>query len=111
MEQNSEIIIYQTEANETHIQIRLHDKTGWLNRHQMADLFDGDLKTVKGPIVAVSSWVIGYAVLVNRSSYHASIHQNDGVKSCEPKSGSIDLSRGLTILPNSTGDCGLRFSY
>jgi len=38
MEENkSEIIIYQTEANETRIQTRLHDETVWLNRHQMAD--------------------------------------------------------------------------
>ena len=46
MEQNSEIIIYQTEANETRIQTRLHDETIWLNRHQMAELFNRDIKTV-----------------------------------------------------------------
>ncbi len=46
MEQNSEIIIYQTEANETRIQTRLHDETVWLNRHQMAELFNRDIKTI-----------------------------------------------------------------
>ena len=33
MKQNSEIIIYQTEAAEIRIQTRLHDETVWLNRH------------------------------------------------------------------------------
>jgi len=46
MKQNSEIIIYQTEANETRIQTRLHDETVWLNRHQMAELFNRDIKTI-----------------------------------------------------------------
>ena len=47
MEENkSQIIIYQTEANETRIQTRLHDETVWLNRHQMAELFDRDIKTI-----------------------------------------------------------------
>ena len=45
-ENKSEIIIYQTEANETRIQTRLHDETVWLNRHQMAELFDRDIKTI-----------------------------------------------------------------
>lgn len=42
----SEIIIYQTESDETRIQTRLHNETVWLNRHQMADLFDRDIKTI-----------------------------------------------------------------
>ncbi len=46
MEQNSEILIYQTEDNKTLIQTRLHDETVWLNRHQMKDLFDRDIKTI-----------------------------------------------------------------
>ncbi|MCD4746040.1 MAG: virulence RhuM family protein, partial [Bacteroidales bacterium] len=47
MEENkSQIIIYQTEADETRIQTRLHDETVWLNRHQMAELFDRDIKTI-----------------------------------------------------------------
>jgi len=45
-ENNSEIIIYQTESDEVRIQTRLHDETVWLNRHQMADLFDRDIKTI-----------------------------------------------------------------
>ncbi|MCF6332990.1 MAG: hypothetical protein L3J11_06875 [Draconibacterium sp.] len=46
MEQNSEIIIYQTDKNETRIQARLQDETVWLNRHQIADLFARDIKTI-----------------------------------------------------------------
>ena len=44
--QSSEIIIYQTDGNETRIQTRLQDETVWLNRHQMAELFDRDIKTI-----------------------------------------------------------------
>ena len=44
--QSSEIIIYQTAGNETRIQTRLQDETVWLNRHQMAKLFDRDIKTI-----------------------------------------------------------------
>jgi len=37
MEQNSEIIIYQTADNETGIQTRLQDETVWLAQEQMAE--------------------------------------------------------------------------
>ncbi len=46
MQQNSEIIIYKTPSNEIYIQTRLQDETVWLNRHQMAELFDRDIKTI-----------------------------------------------------------------
>ncbi|PZM77262.1 MAG: cell filamentation protein Fic [Candidatus Margulisiibacteriota bacterium] len=46
MKQNSEILIYKTEDNKIHIQTRLQDETVWLNRHQLAELFDRDIKTI-----------------------------------------------------------------
>jgi len=46
MDQNSEILIYQTADQEIRIQTRLQDETVWLNRHQMAELFDRDIKTI-----------------------------------------------------------------
>ncbi len=39
MENNSEIILYQTSNGETKIDVRLEDETVWLNQKQMADLF------------------------------------------------------------------------
>lgn len=39
MEQNSEIIIYQTETDEIRIHARLQDETVWLMQEQMATLF------------------------------------------------------------------------
>lgn len=39
MENNSEIILYQTFNGETKIDVRLEDETVWLNQKQMADLF------------------------------------------------------------------------
>ena len=46
MKQNSEILIYKTEDNKIRIQTRLQNETVWLNRHQMAELFDRDIKTI-----------------------------------------------------------------
>ena len=46
MEQNSEIIIYQTESNETRIQTRLHNETVWLTQEQMASLFGKAKSTI-----------------------------------------------------------------
>lgn len=43
---SSEIIIYTTQDGKTKLQINLQDETVWLNRHQMAELFDRDIKTI-----------------------------------------------------------------
>lgn len=42
----NEIIIYQDENTSTKIEVRLEDETVWLNRHQLALLFNRDIKTV-----------------------------------------------------------------
>ena len=36
---NSEIILYQTEDNQTRLQVRLEGETVWLTQAQMAELF------------------------------------------------------------------------
>ena len=41
-QQNSNILIYQTEDGQTKIQTRLEDETVWLSQEQMADLFQRD---------------------------------------------------------------------
>ena len=42
---NSEIVIYRTDA-EMKLEVRLNGETVWLNRQQMAVLFDRDVKTI-----------------------------------------------------------------
>lgn len=42
MENNSNILIYQTEDGQTKIQTRLEDETVWLTQEQMAELFQRD---------------------------------------------------------------------
>jgi hypothetical protein len=42
----NEIIIYQNEFSSTKIEVRLEDETVWLNRHQLALLFNRDIKTI-----------------------------------------------------------------
>ena len=39
MENNSQIIIYQTEDNRTKIDVRLENETVWLSQKMMAELF------------------------------------------------------------------------
>lgn len=46
MENNSEIILYQTSNGETKIDVRLEDETVWLNQKQMADLFQTTLPNI-----------------------------------------------------------------
>lgn len=41
-----EIIIYQTADGVTSLDVKLEQETIWLNRQQMADLFDRDIKTI-----------------------------------------------------------------
>lgn len=41
-----EIIIYQTQDGQTQLDVKIEDETVWLNRQQMADLFDRDIKTI-----------------------------------------------------------------
>jgi hypothetical protein len=42
----NEIIIYQNQDSSTKIEVRLEDETVWLNRHQLALLFNRDIKTI-----------------------------------------------------------------
>ncbi len=46
MKQNSDILIYRTKDNEIRIETRLKDETVWLKRHQLAELFNRDIKTI-----------------------------------------------------------------
>lgn len=46
MEEENKIIIYQTPDGETAIDIKLENDTVWLNRHQLSQLFDRDIKTI-----------------------------------------------------------------
>lgn len=41
-----EIILYQSDESAEHIEVRLEDETVWLNRQQLATLFDRDVKTI-----------------------------------------------------------------
>lgn len=43
---NNEIVIYQSEILSNHIEVRVEDETVWLNRLQLADLFDRNVKTI-----------------------------------------------------------------
>jgi hypothetical protein len=52
MEQKNQIVIYNTmESADFQIEVRLEEDTVWLNRHQIAQLFDRDIKTIGKHIV------------------------------------------------------------
>lgn len=42
----SEIVIYQTSDNQTQIDVKFENETVWLNRQQLATLFNRDIKTI-----------------------------------------------------------------
>ena len=44
-ESKGEIVVYQPDEI-TRLEVRLQDETVWLNRNQMAELFDRDVKTI-----------------------------------------------------------------
>lgn len=41
-----EVLIYQTANGETSLDVKLEQETIWINRQQMAELFDRDIKTI-----------------------------------------------------------------
>lgn len=43
---NNEIVIYQNKETATKIEVRIEDETVWLNRHDLATLFNRDIKTI-----------------------------------------------------------------
>ncbi|MBO1362803.1 virulence protein RhuM/Fic/DOC family protein [Prevotella sp. A2931] len=43
---NNEIVIYQSEDGKTQLDVKLEGETVWLNRQQLAELFDRDIKTI-----------------------------------------------------------------
>lgn len=46
MDNKGNIVIYKTTDGETSIDVKLEDETVWINRQQMAELFDRDIKTI-----------------------------------------------------------------
>ncbi len=46
MTNQSELILYQTEDNQTHIEVRLEDETVWLSQAQMVELFQRDQSVI-----------------------------------------------------------------
>lgn len=42
----NEIIIFETEDHQVKLPVTVEDKTVWLNRNQMSELFDRDIKTI-----------------------------------------------------------------
>jgi hypothetical protein len=52
---NSEIILYQTEDNQTRVQVRLEGETVWLTQAQMAELFQVTVPTVNEHLKGIYS--------------------------------------------------------
>ena len=46
MEKNNKIVFFETEDNQVKLSVTVEDETVWLNRNQMAELFDRDVKTI-----------------------------------------------------------------
>lgn len=46
MKKKNELVIFETEDNAIKLEVPIEEETVWLNRQQMADLFDRDVKTI-----------------------------------------------------------------
>lgn len=46
MENSNEIILFETEDREVKLDVKIGEETVWLNRNQIAELFDRDVKTI-----------------------------------------------------------------
>ena len=46
MNENNQIIIYQTEDGQTQVDVRLENETVWLTQAQMAELFQTDRTSI-----------------------------------------------------------------
>ena len=46
MEKTNEIVLFETEDREIKLNVPVENETVWLNRTQMAELFDRDVKTI-----------------------------------------------------------------
>jgi hypothetical protein len=48
---NSNIEIFQSKDGKTQIEVRFENETVWLNRHQIAFLFDRDIKQLVSTLI------------------------------------------------------------
>ena len=46
MQKDNEIVIFETEDKQVKLPVTVDDETVWLNRNQMSELFDRDVKTI-----------------------------------------------------------------
>ena len=46
MQKNNEIVIFETEDKQIKLPVTVEGETVWLNRNQMSELFDRDVKTI-----------------------------------------------------------------
>ena len=65
MENRGEVILYQPD-NEIKLEVRLEDETVWLNRQQLSELFNRDVKTIGKHINnALKEELAGLATVAN----------------------------------------------
>ena len=65
MENHGEIILYQPD-NEVKLEVRLEEETVWLNRQQLSELFNRDIKTIgKHVNNALREELAGISVVAN----------------------------------------------
>ena len=75
MTNEKEIVLFETEDKSVLLPVEVKDETVWLNRHQMAELFDRDVKTIgkhvnnalKEELSNVNSTVAKFATVQNEA--------------------------------------------
>jgi hypothetical protein len=61
-----EFILYQVNEKETRLEVRVEQDTVWLNRQQLSQLFDRDVKTIgKHIVIVLKEELAGISVVAN----------------------------------------------
>ena len=53
MNEQNQIVIYQSEDGKAQLEVKLENETVWLSQKLMADLFDRDYKTISKHIINI----------------------------------------------------------
>ncbi len=78
MENRGEVILYHPD-NEIKLEVRLEDETVWLNRQQLSELFNRDVKTIGKHINnALKEELAGLATVANFATV-----QKEGERTCK----------------------------
>jgi len=100
-----EIILYQLDKLTEHIEVRIENESVWLNRQQIALLFDRDVKTIGKHIANVlKAELAGFSTVANFATV-----QNEGGRMVERKVENYNLDMIISVGYRVKSQRGIQF--